>query len=183
MKNDNKSWQTIAAAFVWNCSFAFQPAMALNNCSGGVARFAYRDLQLVKKVGSDDVGGFTIDMDRMVYWRGYSGLRLKICDPSDKMICFTSSAVSFAVPKIKPSIGASWTSNGNVFNVLREENLSLLGHRLSLLVIGSDKENAMFLYSMQHGLLAVSFRDGSLDKEEFWSESLYGFPFSTCKDE
>jgi hypothetical protein len=147
-------------------------------CVGESSQFAYLSLA-VGSDGAESPDGFNIDLSRSVHWRGHSGLRLAVCDSEDEHYCFHGTALSFAVPKVAPALGDSWTSMGRTFKASRAYNIRLLGQPLELTVIYSDRDKG-FLYSSQRGLVAVVPGFNSSSPTQYWSASAFGFPFREC---
>lgn len=106
---------------------------------------------------------------------------LQICPNSSPFICFYNQAIDFSVPRTHINAGQAWEHAEFRFSVKRLENLELLGARVPVFVIHSQRPNNkeyFFYYSEEDGLLAIKYYDGDKDKAQFFtSTSLCGFGF------
>jgi hypothetical protein len=128
-----------------------------------------------------------LDFDSEKLRIGHSTQKLKKCPPSASMYCFTSLAISFAVPKRGLADATSWQHDGHQYVVASRQPIRMMGKTIDVFVISSkisDTREDRFFYSIDRGLLIIAsieeksrarYRDASTVQQ------YRGFPYAGTK--
>lgn len=122
-----------------------------------------------------------IDQRRKTVGIGHIAAEDEFCGPQDDFLCVNGELLKFAIPKIGLSMGATWEKDGVTYHANENvaQSIYLVGEQYEVFFIESvqDERKMEFLYSPEHGLLAIAFfkEKNSMEGSVYLLQSPCGF--------